>query len=240
MTSLSLQGLRGGVGNSSLLAAVGYALHSLGERVLMIDMCPENLLRLHFNLMAVEPGGWARAMLDGQDWYKQAWSLTPTLDLLPYGSLSHREYRKIEQQLDSQPDLWADRQASLAVNYDWLLFDLPQRLPGHAAVGPCHFQIRVVEADAACHVLLQEQEDADGLVLVNRFDPGSQLQRDLLLIWRQHYSSRMLPLTVHNDEAMREALACKKPAGLYAAASLGAQDVLSLATLCLSRRREAA
>ncbi|MCX7080649.1 MAG: cellulose synthase operon protein YhjQ, partial [Pseudomonas sp.] len=44
MTSLSARGVRGGVGNSSLLAALGHALHHLGERVLLVDMCPENLL----------------------------------------------------------------------------------------------------------------------------------------------------------------------------------------------------
>jgi cellulose biosynthesis protein BcsQ len=33
------------------VAALGHALESLGERVLMIDLCPENLLRLHFNLL---------------------------------------------------------------------------------------------------------------------------------------------------------------------------------------------
>ena len=77
VTALSLRGLRGGVGTSSVLAAVGYALHRLGERVLMIDMCPENLLRLHFNLATAEKRGWARGMLDGEDWYDQAWSLAP-------------------------------------------------------------------------------------------------------------------------------------------------------------------
>ena len=84
MTALSLRGVRGGVGTSSVLAAVGYALHTLGERVLMIDMCPENLLRLHFNLVASEKNGWARAMLDGDDWHVQAWSLAPTLALFQF------------------------------------------------------------------------------------------------------------------------------------------------------------
>lgn len=240
MTPLSLRGLRGGTGTSSLLAAIGYALHCLGERVLMIDMCPENLLRLHFNLAAEDQSGWARAMLDGQAWYEQAWSLAPTLNLLPYGNLSVNEYLRIEHWLSADPHLWAARQESLAAHYDWVLFDLPQRLPGHAAVGPCYFKVRVAEADAACHVLLQQQEEDGSLLLVNRFDPGSQLQRDLLLIWRKHYPEHLLPVTVHDDEALRESLAFKQPVGLYAPGSLATQDALSLATWCLTRRRGAA
>lgn len=238
MTALSLRGVRGGVGTSSVLAAVGYALHTLGERVLMVDMCPENLLRLHFNLVASQRFGWARAMLDGDNWHAQAWSLAPTLDLLPYGGLSWQESMRIEQQLLDEPNLWARRQASLTAHYDWVLFDLPQRLPGHAAIGPCLFPIRVTEPDAACHVLMV-QEGGTAPLLVNRFDPGSQLQRDLLLIWRKQLASRLLPFTVHSDEALREALAFKQPVGQYAPASLSAQDALSLATWCLTRRREA-
>ena len=239
MTSLSLRGVRGGVGTSSLLAAVGHALESLGERVLLIDMCPENMLRLHFNLPAADAGGWARAMLDGEDWHAQAWSLKPTLQVLPYGQLADNESDEIERLLRADPLLWTRRQASLARVYDWLLFDLPQRLPGHAAIGPCLLPIQVAEADAACHVLLHQQA-SDAPLLVNRFDPASQLHRDFLLIWRQAYAGQILPLTVHADEALREALAFRQPVGQYATDSLAAQDALSLATWCLTRRGELA
>ncbi|KIH85233.1 cellulose biosynthesis protein BcsQ [Pseudomonas batumici] len=238
MTSLSLRGLRGGVGTSSLLAATGHALHSLGERVLLVDMCPENLLRLHFGVSVSEPDGWARAMIDGVGWNTQAWTVEPGLGVLPYGRLKREEQDQIEQHLLKDPELWRRRQASLAEHFDWILFDVPLRLPGHAHVGPCALRLRIVEADAACHVLLQQEEALGGHLLINRFDPVSQLQRDLLLIWRKQYGARLLPLSVHQDEAMREALAFKKPVGAYAQASLAAQDVLSLATWCLTRRLE--
>ncbi|WP_277961465.1 cellulose biosynthesis protein BcsQ [Pseudomonas sp. RIT-To-2] len=238
MTALSLRGLRGGVGTSSLLVATGHALHDLGERVLLVDMCPENLLRLHFNVDVGERGGWARAMVDGLDWNAQAWSVEPGLSLLPYGRLKWAEQDQIEQRLRNEPELWRRRQASLAAHFDWILFDVPLRLPGHARVGPCALRLQVVEADAACHVLLQQQEDSSEHLLINRFDPASQLQRDLLLIWRKQYGERLLPLNIHQDEAMREALAFKKPVGAYAQASLAAQDIQSLTTWCLTRRLE--
>lgn len=240
MRTLSLRGVRGGVGVSSLVAGMGHALHSLGERVLIVDLCPENMLRLYFNLATHERFGWARAMLDGATWSSQAWSVTPNLSLLPYGSLDAREQEWLEHHLVAHPGLWAERLANLSGHYDWVLFDMPQRLAGHSQIGPCHFPIQVVEADAACHVLLQQQAAEAGPLLVNRFDPGSQLQRDVMLVWRKHYADRMLSLTVHNDEAMRESLAFKTPVGLYAPGSLVAQDVLSLATWCLARRQEVA
>ncbi|PBJ12988.1 cell division protein [Pseudomonas ogarae] len=236
MTALSLRGLRGGVGTSSLLAATGYALHSLGERVLLVDMSPENLLRLHFSVNFGERGGWARAMIEGKGWNTQAWTVEPGLSVLPYGRLKREEQDHIEQRLLNEPNLWRRRQAALAEHFDWILFDVPVRLPGHACVGPCALRLQIVEADAACHVLLQQEEAPREHLLINRFDPVSQLQRDLLLIWRKQYGARLLPLNVHQDEAMREAQAFKMPVGAYAQASLVAQDVLSLATWCLTQR----
>lgn len=237
MTSIGLYGLRGGVGVSSLLAALGYALHTLGERVLLIDMCPENLLRLHFNLPWPEQTGWAHALMAGSAWQEQAWRLKENLALLPYGRLDAAEQHAVEQKLLLEPELWSQRQASLADHFDWLLFDLPQRLPGHSRIGHCDLAIQVAQPDAACHALLQQQPAAtDARLLVNCYDPGKQLQRDLMLLWRDRYSQRLLPLTVHADAAMPEALAHKMPIGRYAAASQAAQNALSLATWCLTQR----
>lgn len=236
-TSLTLRGLRGGVGVSSLVAAIGHALQSLGERVLLVDMCPENLLRLHFNLPLGEGDGWARASLDGRPWNEAAWRLGNHLYLLPYGRLDAHEQVRLELHLDSrEPELWARRQASLAGQFDWILFDLPQRLPGHCRIGPCDLAIGLLEADPACHALLQQSAVECGLLLVNRFDPLSQLQRDLLLIWQQRLGARLLPQAMHRDTAMAEALAHKQPVGHYAPASVAAQDALNLASWCLAHR----
>lgn len=68
MAILGLQGVRGGVGTTSLTAALAWALQILGENVLVIDASPDNLLRMSFNVDFVHQGGWARSLLDGQDW----------------------------------------------------------------------------------------------------------------------------------------------------------------------------
>ncbi|WP_349573313.1 cellulose biosynthesis protein BcsQ [Azotobacter salinestris] len=235
-TSLTLRGVRGGVGVSSLLAALAYALQGLGERVLLVDMCPENLLRLHFDLPLGERDGWARATLDGHPWSASAWCLGNHMHLLPYGCLTVQEQAQMETYLRREPELWARRQASLAGHFDWILFDLPQRLPGHCLLGACDLPILLLEVDVACHVLLQQQPMVEGLLLVNRFDSASKLQRDLLLVWQQTLSSRLLPQVMHLDTAMPEALAHKQPVGHYAPTSLVALDAASLATWLLTRR----
>jgi cell division protein YhjQ len=49
MAILGLQGLRGGVGTTSLTAALGWSLQMLGESVIVVDACPDNMLRFSFN-----------------------------------------------------------------------------------------------------------------------------------------------------------------------------------------------
>lgn len=235
MIAMSLRGVRGGVGTSSTLAALGYALHELGQKVLLVDMCPENSLGLHFNLDLAPQEGWARATLDQQPWHEHAWSVEPGLCVLPYGQLQPAEYNQLDTLLLEQPQLWSQRQAALGNAFDWVLFDLPQRLPGHVANPHCNLAIMVLNADAACHVLLQPQLAQTPLFLINRYDAASQLQRDLVLIWQHRYAHALVPLSLHADEAMGEALARSEPAGRYSPGSLIAHDIISLASWCLLR-----
>ncbi|KMM85186.1 cellulose synthase operon protein YhjQ [Pseudomonas taetrolens] len=236
MIALSLRGVRGGVGTSSTLAGLAFALHALGQRVLVVDMCPENALGLHFNLDFAQHAGWARATLDQQPWHQSAWSIESGLCVLPYGELHAHEQDRLDALLLTQPQLWSQRQVALTEGFDWILFDLPQRLPGHAANPRCDFSITVVNADAACHVLLQRQPEPMPL-LINRYDVACQLQRDLVLIWQHRYAQTLVPISLHADEAMNEALARREPVGRYAPGSLIAQDVISLASWCLLRGR---
>ncbi len=87
MAVLGLQGIRGGVGTTSVTAALGWALQLLGDTVLVIDACPDNLLRLSFNVEFDLPQGWARAVLDGQDWRDAGLRYTSQLDVLHFGRL---------------------------------------------------------------------------------------------------------------------------------------------------------
>ena len=237
MIAASFRGIRGGVGTSASLAALAYALYAMEQRVLVVDMCPENTLGLHFNLDLAPHGGWARATLDQQPWNESAWCVSDRLYVLPYGHVTETEYVQLDAWLLQHPQLWRQRQAALGDAFDWVLFDLPQRLPGHASNPPCDFAFSVINADAACHVLLQTRPKDSNWLLVNRFDPGSQLQRDLTLIWQNRYTASLIPINLHSDEAMGEALACRQPVGRYAPASLITQDIISFASWCLVRGR---
>jgi cellulose synthase operon protein YhjQ len=226
MTLLALSGLRGGVGCTSLVAALGFALQALGQRVLLLDLQPRNLLRLHCNMGLPAPQGWARSELDGEPWSDALLQVMERLYLLPFGRLDEAGHAAPAQ----HPAAWPQRLQQLQQHFDWIVLDLPGQLP---LPGLRH--LRVLEADAACHALLNLEGPGQGHLLINRFDPVSQLQRDLLLLWSERLQGRLVPQVIHRDEAMAGALAWKSPLGHYGADSLAARDVRSLATWLLAQ-----
>lgn len=234
MTVVALSGIRGGVGTTSLVAALGFALHGLQQRVLMVDLNPRNLLRLHYNLALDAHQGWATDAHDANsDWSEALQHVLEHLYLLPHGQPNGAA---LDQGDLSQ--LWSQRLPALQAHFDWILLDLPSTLPGGqpalAQLPDSVMRIRVLEADAACHALLCTEGAGDEHLLVNRFDPISQLQRDLMLLWGER-QARLIPQVVHRDEAMAGALAWKSPVGYYAPDSLATRNLGSLATWLLAQ-----
>lgn len=236
MAILGLQGVRGGVGTTSLTAALAWALQILGENVLVIDASPDNLLRMSFNVDFVHQGGWARSLLDGQDWRDAGLRYTSQLDLLPFGQLTVQERENPQAWQETLGEIGSAIQALKASGrYSWILLDLPygaSPLTGQL-VSLCDHTLAIAQVDANCHIRLHQQAlPAGAHILINDLRIGSQLQDDLYQAWLQS-QRRLLPIVIHRDEAMAECMASKQPLGEYRSDSLAAEEVLTLANWCL-------
>ncbi|EEC0352907.1 cellulose biosynthesis protein BcsQ [Salmonella enterica subsp. enterica] len=223
-------------GNTSLTAALAWALQILGENVLVIDASPDNLLRMSFNVDFVHQGGWARSLLDGQDWRDAGLRYTSQLDLLPFGQLTAQERENPQAWQETLGEIGSAIQALKASGrYSWILLDLPygaSPLTGQL-VSLCDHTLAIAQVDANCHIRLHQQAlPAGAHVLINDLRIGSQLQDDLYQVWLQS-QRRLLPIVIHRDEAMAECMASKQPLGEYRSDSLAAEEVLTLANWCL-------
>lgn len=236
MAILGLQGVRGGVGTTSITAALAWSLQLLGESVLVIDACPNNLLRMSFNVDFAHQGGWARALLDGKDWRDAGLRYTSQLDLLPFGQLTIDER---ENYYANQPTLeefiHALQRLKEKGHYQWILLDLPH---GYAPltrqlIAQCDHILSIVNVDANCHIRLHQQVlPKNPHLLINDLRVGSEVQDDLYQVWLQS-QRHLLPMVIHRDEGMAECLASKQPLGEYRSDSLAAEEVLTLANWCL-------
>lgn len=224
------------MGTTSLTAALAWALQILGENVLVIDASPDNLLRMSFNVDFVHQGGWARSLLDGQDWRDAGLRYTSQLDLLPFGQLTAQERENPQAWQETLGEIGSTIQALKASGrYSWILLDLPygaSPLTGQL-VSLCDHTLAIAQVDANCHIRLHQQAlPAGAHILINDLRIGSQLQDDLYQVWLQS-QRRLLPIVIHRDEAMAECMASKQPLGEYRSDSLAAEEVLTLANWCL-------
>lgn len=216
MHIVALQGIRGGLGTTSIVAGLAWAAREQGARVLVVDLCPDNLLGIHLGLPHDDTRGWSRLSTPAQEWRSDLYHYESGLDLLPHGGQSNAAALDWLQAIEG---------------YDLLLLDLPVGLvPGLA----CR-HLRVANADANCHVRLYRHVwAADERLLVTQFTSRRALQQDLLDLWLAG-GLPLLTLRLHRDEAMAEAMAAKQPVGRYAPTSLIAHELDSLALWCLGR-----
>ena len=213
MKVIALQGIRGGVGTTAIVAGLAQAAHEQGARVLAVDLCPDNQLGIHLGLPHDDPGGWSRLTQPAREWRGALHRREEGLDLLSHGGGQGAS---------------AEWLAGID-GYDLVLLDLPMgQLPGL----PCK-RLTIVNADANCHVRLYRHVWEDGeRLLVTQFTSRRALQQDLLDLW-QAGGLPLLGLRLHRDEAMAEAMAAKQPVGRYAPTSLIAHELTALACWCL-------
>lgn len=236
MAVLGLQGVRGGVGTTSVTAALAWSLQVLGESVLVIDACSDNLLRMSFNVDFTHANGWGRALLDDKDWRDAGLRYTSQLDLLPFGQLTETERgnEAAYQRLFSR-FITALQSLKESGHYQWILLDLPHGAASltRQLLAQCDHVLSIANVDANCHIRLHQQPmPANAHILINDLRIGSQIQDDLYQVWLQS-QRRLLPIVIHRDEGMAESLASKQPLGEYRSDSLAAEEILTLANWCL-------
>ncbi|MDW8845117.1 cellulose biosynthesis protein BcsQ [Erwinia sp. MMLR14_017] len=239
MPVIALQGVRGGAGTTSLTAAFAWALQTQGESVVVVDLSPDNQLRLHFNTPATHPRGWLRAALDDQPWQQSALRYAAGLDFIPFGQINDRELLMFVSQPLAHSDHWAAHLAELRQAYRWILLDVPAGTTPwtRSLLTLADRVISVVVPDANCHIRLHQQRFAAGnLFLLNQYSPLINSQQDLHQLWLSTLDN-LIPLSVHRDEAVAEALLNKQPFTEYRPQSLAAEEMMTFASWALINLR---
>lgn len=242
MAVIALQGVRGGAGTTSLTAAFAWALNQLGEQVIAIDLSADNLLRMHFNMAVGQSRGWLRAVFDQQPWQQSALRYAPGLDFIPAGRLNEDERMDFIRQPEKYSHAWAAQCEALKRLYPWILLDVPAGdTPWtRAMLALADRVLMVVTPDANCHTRLYQQTFLpDSLFLLNQFSPVSKAQQDLHQLWVNSLKN-FIPLTLHRDEAIAEALLHKQPLGEYRPHALAAEGMMTFANWALINLRERA
>lgn len=236
MAVILVEGIRGGVGATSIVAGLAWALQLHGEKVLVLDCSSDNLLRILFGLPVSQHTGWALSFIEQRPWHEQLVSYTPQLDVLPFASLAPEHLLALRSYLTVEQDFLKKSIGTLIHEkaYNWVLIDASanDHLLLQQSTNASTARLCITNCDANSLVRLQQRKaDGSEFLLVNKFNPASQLQCDLKKLWQNTLQS-LIPVFIHLDEAVSEAFAFKQPVGRYAPSNMSAQDMTSLACWC--------
>lgn len=221
MNVLAIVSAKGGVGKTTLAANLGAALAS-GRRVVCMDLDPQNALRLHLGVAMDELDGVSRCTLENRRWTSAIFQMPGSPEILPYGTVNEGDRDAFEVFLAEHPD-WLQRGLdSLQLQQkDFVVIDTP---PGPSlylqqALRVANYALVVVHADAASYATVPAME---GLIqrycverpefrgsayVLNNVNTDKPLSRDIVEIMRSLLGERLVPMVIHQDEAVRESLA---------------------------------
>lgn len=236
---------KGGVGKTTVTANLAAAIAALGAKVTILDLDPQNALRLHCGMQHEDPAGVVRQTMSGLPWSDALYESSYGVQFLPYGVVDEPDRVAFEHFIKSKPGWLATQLSSLNLaDEEIVLIDTP---PGptvylQQVLHCANIALIVIKPDAASystipsiesllHYYCSDRQDFFGSsYIVNQMDANKQLHRDILQMLRANMGAQLVPITIHKDEAVSEALACQSPVSLYAKHCSATHDLLQITT----------
>ncbi|MBL6454953.1 AAA family ATPase [Belnapia sp. T6] len=235
---------KGGVGKTTLAANVADALRRSGQRVLALDLDPQNALRLHFGLPLQDNEGFAHELARRPDWRNAVRETPSGVILLPHGAVDIIGALDLATALEREPELLAAPLRAILADPDLMVVaDMPPGASRALTLVAPHAAmiVAVLLADAGSAALVPEIESGRFLgagsmtalfagrlrVALNQLEPESRLSAAAAESVARRFGPRLLG-AIRRDVAVAEALASQRLLLDLAPGSLAAQDLAAL------------
>jgi cellulose synthase operon protein YhjQ len=231
MSVIGVISMKGGVGKTSITANLAAALaNKLGEgRVSAIDLDPQNGLQWHLGLEAQESEGVCELSLQSDAWGREDMPCGFDVACLPYGMGMEEDREAFEDLLMREPEWLGGQIERLGLSKDAVvLIDTPPGLSVYQKqVFACaDLLLVVVLADAGSYATIPAMETClDDVTtrhpqlmsayVLNQVDRSDSLNRDVCDLLQRYLGERLIPVGVHADSAVGEALAFQQPVLVY-------------------------
>jgi cellulose synthase operon protein YhjQ len=206
---------KGGVGKTTLVAALGKLLKRPAGRTLVLDLDAQNALVSHLQLPRAN-AGINQARLQELGWSDVLCHSASGIDCLPFGPSNAADLRAFEAQLVSNPAYLMEQLADLELGKDdLLLIDTASGASPwlHQVLSLADQVVAVTLADAASYLVLDKLQSwlaplpgGQCSFLVNQVDARNPLSQDMNEVLREKLGSQWLA-AVPLDHQLGEALA---------------------------------
>ena len=245
MSIIGVVSMKGGVGKTSITANLAAAMAAvLGRgRVSVVDLDPQNSTHWHFGLDGRSSSGVCMQSISGVPWARSFIPSDYGVSCMPYGEVSESDRETFEDLLAAEPN-WVGLQLQRAgLGDDSVVFvDTP---PGPSVylrqVFECADLVLIVLlADAGSYATvpameswLREMKSLSSqpkcMYVLNQVDRTDPLNRDVTALLQKHLGARLIPIHIHRDEAVGEALAFRQPVMTYGPHGQASHDLARLA-----------
>lgn len=247
MSILCIQGMRSGVGASTIAANVSRVLRELNQNVLVFDLNPNNLLRLHFNMDWQNPSGWALNIIKQQSWNNAGFQCEQGVRFLPFGQINYQYYQSLLT--DHISENWLVDQLNVLDLPDktWVILNTPSELNTLSiqALNLSNIILRVFEPSVDClsqlinsmqstHINDDVSLNKKSFYLLNKLIPDSEIDHEMALIFKNKLSNKIIPANIHFDENVKEAFAHKTTVTLHTPNSPSAKEFRRIAIWLMS------
>lgn len=228
MKTLVVSSIKGGSGATTVTAQLATGLTNRGIQHHLVDLCPSRMLRLCLG-HGFHEGDSAISTDDNNEAAPETKSGLIPVDDTRFSA---------EQIIDNGSGWLTDQFYQLSLSDEsWLIIDCPSANNKLLSVlsEMATLTMLVATADPACYAAFHKFRPIGGTVccLVNRLNPLAVLESDIYNVLLADYPQLVLPMTIHSDEAVREAFAHKKTVAAYAPLSQASLDYEKLASWLL-------
>lgn len=244
---IALVSLKGGVGRSTLVAAIASGLQRQGHPALALDLDPQDAVRHHLCLGLSLPGIGA-ASLRHESWNGLAERGFAGCRLVAFGATDSEQQQSLTRWLGQDLDWLGKRLVDLQLNgQDTLVIDVPagdnvylrQALAladmALVAVQPDVTSFSTLgQMDAILAPFLTREKPLHACYVINQLDGGHRFSLDIADVFKARLGNALLG-TVHREPAFHEAQAGGRDPLDPTVNSQGCQDILALCRTLLER-----
>lgn len=234
MPLISVTSPKGGVGCTTLVANLCYALSNKGIKVLAIDFDRQNALRLHFGVPISDERGYVALSQERSSWGEMALSYKNNIFVLPYGEISKEQSESFDARLAQDP-LFVSRGLNSLLQDPKLVIiaDVPgSNLAALSAISSIAdiCLIPFLADTASIHLLPKiEKHIADTppcphYFLLNQIDLKKRVSSEVIIFSENRLQDKLLG-QIHKDESVVEANASQKSIYEFNPSSSAAFDI---------------